>query len=551
MLSAKHLKLTLVALAATIVPACAQSTDAAQYAQQGLQFFGAQQFQSAIKSFDEAIRLSPSDASYFYYSGWAHQSYAYLAGSAQEREQELTEAERQFAKAVQLRSDYFDALIHLSNVQSELKKYSESLKNLQSALAVPGVQPADQARTQQAMAFVQHQLAQQQETSQPAASAPQAESESATAAESATPTASPAVVAEAPKEMDQSDSEGGDDFGVTPAAEAPSAPAEGATGSDLAFNGWTRYVDPSENSFSVEVPVGWKTEGGLTRVSAIDCRPWVKVTSPDNLFCAFIGDGTIAPCTMPNAQLSSLGFYPGRNYNGSKILAYIPARRFVEKYAFLKLKSVISNLQVVSESNHPDIAQAVNGTVGATRSECASIKITGDYGSIPASGYYIAATKATVMNGTGMWWVTYIAGNLGPAARDGAGLGVLLHMMGTFQMNPEWSKRSHDTTWRVSQNYRQTANQISNSIMNRYWSQQAANDRFNQAYWNRQAVQDKAAGNFSDYIRGDQTVADPQTGQQWKVNQANEHWMDSSGNITGTDYGGQPGPDWRKLNNVP
>ncbi|MBY0550946.1 MAG: hypothetical protein K2W95_26950 [Candidatus Obscuribacterales bacterium] len=334
-----------------------------------------------------------------------------------------------------------------------------------------------------------------------------------------------------------------------PVAPAPAIEQSNASSAPT-FRGYTQFVDPSERSFSVEVPVGWKVEGRMSRASAIDCRPWVKVTSPDNLMCVFIGDDSIRPSTMPTSTLSALGFRVGSPYNGTQVLPYIPARKFLDKYVNLKLGSILSNLQVVSEGEHPDIALAVNGTVGATRSECASIKITADYGNIPASGYYIAATKATVQSGTGMWWVTYIAGSIGPADQDAVGLAVLLHMMQTFQMNPEWQQRAQQTTAAVSQNYRASANAMSKSIMDRYWTQQAANERFNQGYWNRQASQDRAANNFSDYMRDQQTVADPHTGERYKVDQANEHWIDPAGNITGTESGGQPGPYWRQLDNV-
>ncbi len=104
------------------------------------------------------------------------------------------------------------------------------------------------------------------------------------------------------------------------------------------FNGFTKFTDPSENSFTVDVPSGWKVDGGLTRYGALDVRPWVKAVSPDNLITAFIGDGKISPCTMPTGTLSALGFRVGSNYNGTLIQPYMPARQFAETYAKMSLK---------------------------------------------------------------------------------------------------------------------------------------------------------------------------------------------------------------------
>lgn len=330
--------------------------------------------------------------------------------------------------------------------------------------------------------------------------------------------------------------------------QAPAAAPPAFTNANIE---WTRFTDPSEGSFTVDVPSGWTVTGGLTRYGALDVRPWVKAVSPDQLVTAFIGDGKISPCTMPNAQLSTLGFPVGSQYNGSLVQPYIPARQFAEKYAKMNLGSFISNLQVVEEHDHPDVAAAVNGTVGATKSEAASIKLTGMYGNIPAIAYYLAVTKATVAYGTGMWWVTKVAGTVAPAQRDNEALGVILHMLGSFQTDQAWSANSQRNTAAVSQHYRAVSQQVSQSISNRYWSQQAHNERMNQSYWNRQASQDRAANNFSNYIRGVENVQDPNTGTKYQVQYGPQgHFIDPGNNYI---YSGDnaPGPDWQQLLSVP
>ncbi|MBS1956684.1 MAG: hypothetical protein JST89_21025 [Cyanobacteria bacterium SZAS-4] len=317
------------------------------------------------------------------------------------------------------------------------------------------------------------------------------------------------------------------------------------------FMGYQTFTDPNEHAFSCEVPVGWKIEGGLARASSIDARPWVKATSPDNLIVAFIGDDKIPPYSMPTATGMQLGFGVGAKYGGGEVRNYVPARRYVEQYVRNSLKGFISNIQVVEAYDHPDVAAAINGTVGATKSEAASIKFTGMYKDIPAVGYYLASTKATVAYGTGMWWVSLLAGELSPADRSQGGLSVILHMIQTFKMDPVWKNQSVANAGEVSRQYTAQSQAVSNSIMSRYWSQQAANDANHAAYWGRQAAQDHAANNFSDYIRGTQTVQDPSTGSQYKVNYGPQyHWIDNSGNYAGTNYSA-PGPEWRQLMNVP
>jgi hypothetical protein len=479
----------------------------------------------SVCSFLPVAAAEAQDPVTLYQTGVTHQQYALYAPSVGEHQNRLKLAAEQFQAAIKLRPDYFDAIIHLANVQSELGEYAESLRNLETALKLPDISAVDSAQTQQAIAYVKSRL----------------ETGEQTALEMKPPSGqSESNAEEAPVAVEAVQQQ--------PTPTAADDVNSGAPPDSIAY---TRFVDPSERAFSVEVPAGWSAEGGLTRVSAIDCRPWVRVTSPDKLICAFVGDGEICPSTMPTAQLSSLGFGIGAKYMGGQILPYIPARNFAEKYARLKLKPYMQNIEIVDEGNHPDIAQIVNGSVQCTKSECASIKLTGNVGNLPAVGYYLAATKATVMSGTGMWWVTLIAGEISSARQEGAGLAVLLRMLQSFQYDPAWQKQSLATTAAVSANYRANANIVSKSISDRYWNQQAFNDRMNQSYWKQQAVNDRAANNFSDYIRGQQTVADPQTGAQYKVDQASQHWIDPAGNITGTDNTFTPAPGWRQLENAP
>lgn len=483
------------------------------------------------------------DATVFYAAGVQKQGTAMYAQSIDQHNAELAKAAEYFRKALLLNPNYFDALIHLANVEAEMKQWDKSLEHLEKALPLPGVSEINKLQTQQAIAYVKSQM------SAATGAAVQRPYEPSTTTVSTPPVSSePAVGADpegaeppvGPQETPTPTPNPSPTFTTPPISAGPM------------FMGWTKFVDPNENSFSLEVPAGWKTEGGLTRASAIDVRPWVRTIAPDASVCAFIGDGSICPATVPTATLYATGFRPGSKYMGGLVLNYIPARKFLDKYLAMKLKSQMPDMQIVREAYHPDIALSVNGPlgVGNSRSDCASIKVVGTAHGIPVVGYYICCTKLSVMAGTGMWWVTYLAGEVSTAQAENAGLAVLTHMVQTSQVDPNWRGNQQNTTWQVSQNYRASANAISKMITDRYWSQQAANDSFNQAYWNRQASQDHAANNFSDYMRGQQTVADPTTGTQYQVQQANEHWINPMGEIMGTT-GGAPDTDWRQLNNVP
>jgi hypothetical protein len=55
------------------------------------------------------------------------------------------------------------------------------------------------------------------------------------------------------------------------------------------------WRDPLEGAFVCPVPQGWKVEGGMKRFSAVDVRPEIVATSPDNKILVRVGDSFIPP----------------------------------------------------------------------------------------------------------------------------------------------------------------------------------------------------------------------------------------------------------------
>ena len=77
----------------------------------------------------------------------------------------------------------------------------------------------------------------------------------------------------------------------------PSVPPDRET---LSF---TRWFDPREHAFSLEVPVGWQIDGGMFRAGAINTRPALELTWPDHQIRCTSGDASIPPFTEPTPML--------------------------------------------------------------------------------------------------------------------------------------------------------------------------------------------------------------------------------------------------------
>jgi hypothetical protein len=87
--------------------------------------------------------------------------------------------------------------------------------------------------------------------------------------------------------------------------------ASGQTG-DLGATSanWVTVRDTREKAFSIQVPQGWKTYGGLFRFSTIDARMIVDMTSPDGLTNLRVGDSTVPPYRVPGPFLRPVRVWP-------------------------------------------------------------------------------------------------------------------------------------------------------------------------------------------------------------------------------------------------
>lgn len=321
---------------------------------------------------------------------------------------------------------------------------------------------------------------------------------------------------------------------------APNAGSQQTSGGMGAIT-YTQFVDPDQNSFSVEVPQGWKNSGGMVRPIAIDARPWVKSVSPDDTVTAFLGDPQIGPCSIPSALNYKLGARLGQTTTTSYGLKtvwlnYQTAPVFLKKYGHMILTKFATDIQEQGVEEHPDIARVMNKN--CTASSAASIKFTANYNGVPVVAYFLGSTKSLVAYGTGMWWVTLLGGVVTTAENESAGVEVFLHMLRSFQYNQQWSSNAIKAAGDTSRIVTDTSNSVFNTISNSYWA--------------RQAVQDRAHRNFSNYIRGTQDLQDPQTGNVYNVEYGPKyHWIDSGGTVFGTDSTETPGVDWRLMTEVP
>ncbi|MBK9145092.1 MAG: PDZ domain-containing protein [Candidatus Melainabacteria bacterium] len=345
----------------------------------------------------------------------------------------------------------------------------------------------------------------------------------------------------------------GDSVGADTGSSNPMAPIE-----------YTKFVDPKEGAFSLDVPAGWSVEGGMERPMSVDLRPWVKAVAPDQKMMIFIGDASIKPRYLPSKTLSWTGFHPGSNYspgNGlqTRVLYYQKADKFIEDYARSRLAKQCDTFELETMKHLPDLALAINGTAGVVASDAATAKYNFTSKGVQGVAYFLAATKA----GKEMWWVSLCSGLLADSSCEKQALEVFTRMYKSWEFNPQWNQAQGRENVRFAQSaiardraIRAQLTRDFNARMaamdarhNAYMDRMRSMDASHQRYMNSMRSSDRAHSDFINYIRDEDTLVDPGTGTQYQVEFGPKyHWVNNTGDrVLSTDSAWSPGVDWTEL----
>jgi len=314
---------------------------------------------------------------------------------------------------------------------------------------------------------------------------------------------------------------------------------------------YVEWRDPFEKAFTVEVPAGWRVEGGLYRFASVDTRSALTLTSPARHIRITFGDKDLPTFTEPNPMLQWSGFREGSLYSpgyGVTMLVkrYIAGPEFVRDYIPLKPARDCANLQFTESRPRPDADQAVNrlysrfATYGVTmeqRSGDASFTCTED--GKPMAGYHFAGTLRTRSSTQGGIWIAqHLFGFIAIPEKARQAQEVIRHIVGSITVNPEWARTQQQTTMETSRIVSETNQAVSKII--------------DDTYWTRQRSQDEVSRRRSNAMLGLEDVVDPATGRQLQVEAgADYYWIDHRGTIVGTQTDSLPSLDFRSLTRLP
>ncbi len=285
------------------------------------------------------------------------------------------------------------------------------------------------------------------------------------------------------------------------ASETPPAPVSPR----MAF---TTFTDPKEGSFQVQVPAGWKAQGGLARASAVDVRMHLRLQSPDGRITIQAGDAQIPPFADPNGMAVPMreGTWYSPGYGTNLMVArYQPGLAFAQGYAS---RFAGSGCRVADQRQRPDLEAIAgrglqNGPGMSQQYTAGEVSLECNRGGEPVAANVLAGTTRTTMMGMTQWYVTTLVAYLAPRDQTATVNTVVGRLLETLQVNPQWAAAQQRTTGAVSGIVSDTSRQIAKL--------------YSDSYWNQQRTQDRTHQNFSDATRGVQRVRDPYTNEEFEA----------------------------------
>ncbi len=312
---------------------------------------------------------------------------------------------------------------------------------------------------------------------------------------------------------------------------------------------WVRWKDPKQDAFSLEVPRDWNVTGGMFHRNAVDPRAVVVAASRDGQIVITGGDVDVPTFTLPTPTLAAAGFTEGSPYSPGygvvmQVSRHMPGAAFPKWYVTSKLPKGYAGLTFIDARDRDDTVKLINEVYAQNQNFGITSKLSAGEVAFTCkkdaqlwNGYYFASTRLTegLAGGGGIWNMESLYGYMAVAGKEKDAQTILAGMLKSFQLNPEWVAKQQNLTAEVSKIVTKTNDEISKAISD--------------TYWNREKARDDMSRKWSNMMLGQTDVADPGTGEKWKVsNGHNYYWRkDHAGVVVGTDTYERPDTDFTPL----
>lgn len=305
---------------------------------------------------------------------------------------------------------------------------------------------------------------------------------------------------------------------------------------------WTRFEDPLEKAFTLDVPQDWTVKGGMFRLGYSDERIMVDLRSPDGKISLRLGDVAI-PTYFPPDQLHGEGevYDLGAQAQGT-VARYRTGQEFAALYASSRFKSQCSALT----SQPAEGAALPDGYLPAGGGKATSGQAVYRCESNAGARTVYAWSKTTL---AGQLWQVQLASFIAAPEQRALALSVVARCEQSFKLTPDWQERQKklDEEGLTYQRARQQARlrQLSQQVAQFEMRMQAMQNQVS-GYLRGQARQAAQVEAFGNILTGITPTIDP-LGNPHNVSTGpkNGYWINGRGDVVNSNT--SPGPGWQQL----
>jgi hypothetical protein len=273
-----------------------------------------------------------------------------------------------------------------------------------------------------------------------------------------------------------------------------------------------------EKAFTVDVPSGWRSEGGLARRAALQINPYVRSLSADKMTYLMLGEPTLPSFSPPSQMGNAIGHPEGTLYDAglggrALVLHYMPGTAFARMYGQTVLQGVCPGLRLASTHDRPDLARIANAnwpTVIPSSSAGGEARFTCTHNHQEMEARVEAVTRTTRDNV--MWGAILLQGYIAPRSQADKAEEILIHIGRSMKFSQAWIQMQNNLS-------QQAAEAINRRMQGTFRQQQAFVQKLNSVDEDFESMDELVSG-FSSYH-------DERTGNNYSLSNTNgTAWID-------------------------
>lgn len=289
-----------------------------------------------------------------------------------------------------------------------------------------------------------------------------------------------------------------------------------------------RVWEPREQAFTVLVPQGWVTEGGVVRVDP-RLGPTNSVGAKIDFSVKRDPAGTTMIHWLPNITYKDPrylvgGFPVGSNYMGMMVYPMQDPLSFLTQMVFRQQRPQAQNVQIVEQGPLPQAAQKFQrqSVVPNVQYQAGAITLVYDEGGIRYREKMVAVVEAMMGEGLGMWTNRATTTVRAPEAEFDRAQRLLALIEGSLQGNPQW----------VSGENRGAAQRAQNALDTQRHLQDQSRKMLDKKRENHAEIRHSSWL----FLTGQEDYVNPHTGRvEQGSNQYKRRWVNGSGDVIYTD----------------